>query len=123
MDEESVLETEVQTVPPTESITETVETEASETGDWTVAIETEPEETEVFLDSESVDLTVASDSVPIVTESVIYGDDTTASTEEAVLIDVIQQVGVDIAHCSLFSGFLVCGTLIGIALLRKIYGT
>lgn len=52
-----------------------------------------------------------------------YESETTAATEEIVLVDVIESVGSDIAHANLFSGFLVCGTLVGIALLRKIYGT
>ena len=50
-------------------------------------------------------------------------DETTAATEEVVIVDVIESVGSDIAHASLFSGFLVSGTLVGIFLLRKIYGT
>lgn len=29
----------------------------------------------------------------------------------------------DICHCSLFGSFLICGTLIGLALFRRIYGT
>ena len=44
-------------------------------------------------------------------------------TEELMIIQTIELVGSDIAHANLFSGFLVCGTLIGLALLRKIYGT
>ena len=55
----------------------------------------------------------------------IYGDDaeyqeTTAATEELVIVEVIESVGSDISHATLFSGFLVCGTLVGLALLRKI---
>lgn len=92
MNEETVLETEIQTDPPTEPTSTPDETTAAETGDWTVALATEPEET-----------------LP--------------ETIEMTTIEVIESVGSDVAHACLFSGFLVCGTLIGLALLRKIYGS
>ena len=62
------------------------------------------------------------------TSATIYLDlsgfeETTEATEEILIVDVIESVGSDIAHASLFSGFLVSGTLVGIFLLRKIYGT
>ena len=60
------------------------------------------------------------------TQATIYEDfsgSEMAATEEVTVIEVIQTVGSDIAHANLFSGFLVCGTLVGIVLLRKIYGT
>ena len=62
------------------------------------------------------------------TSATIYLDlsgfeETTEVTEEILIVDVIESVGSDIAHASLFSGFLVSGTLVGIFLLRKIYGT
>lgn len=49
----------------------------------------------------------------------------TEPTEEAetITIQVIQDIGSDIAHVNLFGSFLICGTLIGLALLRKVYGT
>lgn len=45
------------------------------------------------------------------------------TTSEPVTVEIIESVGSDICHSVLFSGFLVCGTLVGCALLRKIYGT
>lgn len=64
------------------------------------------------------------------TSATIYEDlsgseyeETVAATEEVVIVEVIESVGSDIAHASLFSGFLVCGTLVGIFMLRKIHGT
>lgn len=60
------------------------------------------------------------------TQATIYEDfsgSEVAATEEVTVIEVIETVGSDIAHASLFSGFLICGTLVGLALLRKIYGT
>lgn len=63
------------------------------------------------------------------TSATIYEDlsgseyeEAVAATEEVVIVEVIESVGSDIAHASLFSGFLVCGTLVGIALFRRIYG-
>jgi len=50
-------------------------------------------------------------------------EETVAVTEEVPIADVIETVGSDIAHASLFSGFLVSGTLVGIFLLRKVYGS
>ena len=38
------------------------------------------------------------------------------------LVDFQQGVS-DICHVSLFGSFLLCGTLIGLALFRRIYGT
>lgn len=53
-------------------------------------------------------------------------EDSQDPTEETVSLttqDLILSVGSDIAHTNLFGSFLICGTLIGCALLRKIYGT
>ena len=51
--------------------------------------------------------------------------DSTEPTEEVqtITIQVIEDIGSDIVHVNLFGSFLVCGTLIGLALLRKVYGT
>lgn len=117
---------------------ETISTEpaalAAEGTDPTIPDESVPETT-----SETVpETTVAVIDLPAVTDPgelegtspTIYVDpfgseydETTAATEEVVIVDVIESVGSDIAHASLFSGFLVSGTLVGIFLLRKIYGT
>ena len=53
-------------------------------------------------------------------------EDLPESTEETVSLTVqetIEIVGSDICHVNLFGSFLICGTLIGLALLRKVYGT
>ena len=53
-------------------------------------------------------------------------EDLPESTEETISLTVqetIELVGSDILHADLFGSFLVCGTLVGIALWRKIYGT
>lgn len=53
-------------------------------------------------------------------------EDLPESTEETVSLTVqetIELVGSDICHVNLFGSFLICGTLIGLALLRKVYGT
>lgn len=60
------------------------------------------------------------------TEATIYADlsgSDIAATEEVTVIEVIETVGSDIAHANLFSGFLVCGTIVGVTLWSKIYGT
>lgn len=117
MNEETTVPTE-ETVP--ESIeplaTETQET-APEATDGTVATDpTVPETSE----------TVPEESTPEETEETYYEDLSGAATEETtelVIVDVIESVGSDIVHANLFSGFLICGTLVGIAILRKIHGT
>ena len=58
--------------------------------------------------------------------AVIYEDFSgapTEGTETIVIIETIETVGSDLAHATLFSGFLICGTLIGLFIMRKIYGT
>lgn len=40
-------------------------------------------------------------------------------TEAVVLVDVIQTAATDLAHVNLFGSFLICGTLVGIFLLRN----
>ena len=53
-------------------------------------------------------------------------EDGTEATEETVSVvtaEVVQDAAIAVAHADLFGSFLVCGTLIGLALLRKVYGT
>ena len=94
--------------------------------------------------SEDTDSTVSPPSDPVETnpetvpdvsqeasQAVIYEDlsgtdyqELTAVTVDHIeVIQVIETVGTDIAHANLFAGFLVCGTLVGIFLLRGRYGT
>lgn len=49
--------------------------------------------------------------------------ETVAMTTEPVYIDVIQDTGSALIHANLFGSFLICGTLVGIFLLRGRYGT
>ena len=42
---------------------------------------------------------------------------------EAITIQDVQSIGSDIIHANLFGSFLICGTLIGLAILRKVHGT
>lgn len=59
-------------------------------------------------------------------EATIYEDLSGAATEETegtITVQVIETVGSEIIHADLFGSFLICGTLIGLALLRKVYGT
>ena len=107
--DETVLATEEATDPVAEPVTSPDETEAAASGDGSVT----EEENEV---SETV--------AYIPTEELVLEDGSEA-TEETVSITLadIQAVGSDIVHADLFGSFLICGTLIGLALLRKVYGT
>ena len=40
-------------------------------------------------------------------------------TQEIILVDAIQTAATDLAHVNLFGSFLICGTLVGIFLLRN----
>lgn len=51
------------------------------------------------------------------------GEDPVQETISLTVQETILSVGSDIAHTNLFGSFLICGTLIGLALLRKVYGT
>ena len=62
------------------------------------------------------------------TSGTIYEDLSGSNIEETVAGTVIsledlERVGSDVVHADLFGSFLVCGTLIGLALLRNIHGT
>lgn len=88
---------------------------AADPGENTVAT-TEPEVTEEYEIPETM--------ADIPTEEYVLEDSTEAVQETvSVTVEVIQAVGSDIAHTNLFGSFLICGTLIGLALLRKIHGT
>lgn len=55
------------------------------------------------------------------TEATIYEDfsgETALETESIITVEVIESIGSDIIHADLFGSFLVCGTLIGLALFR-----
>lgn len=125
-----------ETNPMESTDVETISTEpvalATEGTDPTIPDESVPETT-----TQTVPETTVTVIDPVVdadpdelesTSATIYLDlsrfeETTEATEEILIVDVIESVGSDIAHASLFSGFLVSGTLVGIFLLRKIYGT
>ena len=129
MDETNPMEsTDVETVF-TESLTLATESTDSSIPDESVpetTSETVPDTTVEVVDPTIVtypeDLESTSATVFLDPFGSEYQEETEA-TEEAVIVDVIETVGSDIAHASLFSGFLVSGTLVGIFLLRKIYGT
>ena len=44
-------------------------------------------------------------------------------TEAVVVVDATTQHVTDLIHADLFGSFLICGTLIGLSLLRGIHGT
>ena len=82
------------------------------------------DEETLLASEETSDPVAESTATPDEAEAAETGDGTV--TEETVSLTVqetIQAVGSDIVHVNLFGSFLVCGTLIGLALLRKVYGT
>ena len=101
------------TVPTQETVPESIEPSSPET------TETAPEATDGTVES----------TAPEETEETFWEDlsgaayeETVAETTEPIYIDVIETTGSYIATSTLFSGFLVCGTLIGLALLRDRHG-
>lgn len=76
------------------------------------------------------------ENVPGETDEPVTQEDETEVTEahdgsvtqetqviETITIQDVQAIGSDIVHSSLFGSFLICGTLIGLAILRKVHGT
>lgn len=54
----------------------------------------------------------------------LIGDPTEETVAEVILTsEEIDSLRSDIVHADLFGSFLICGTLIGLALLRNIHGT
>lgn len=51
------------------------------------------------------------------------GEEAVQETFSVVTVDDLQSVTADIVHADLFGAFLICGTLIGLALLRTRYGS
>lgn len=110
MNEETTIPTEEVSDPGTQPATSPDETEAAATGDGSVT----EEDNEI---SETV--------AELPSEELVLEDGTEASEETLSLLtaEVVQDAAIAVAHADLFGSFLVCGTLIGLALLRKVYGT
>lgn len=113
MNEETTVPSEAPTVPVSEPVTVPAETEVPETTDGTVTEETFSFETLETFYEDLPSAEAAETGVP----------EETAATIEVTTVEIIETVGSDIVHASLFGSFLVCGTLIGLALLRNIHGT
>lgn len=62
-----------------------------------------------------------SETAPADDWTVTEGTDPTEEVE-TISIQVIESVGSDIIHADLFGSFLICGTLIGLAIWRKFDG-
>ena len=76
------------------------------------------------LQTEEPTVPEAETSLPSETEAAAPGDGPVAEETVAVVtVEAIQAVGYDIVHANLFGSFLICGTLVGLALWRKIHGT
>lgn len=110
MNEENTIPTEESSDPVTEPATSPDETEAASSGDGSVT----EEENEI------------SETMAVLPTEELVLEDGTEATEETlslVSVEVVQDAAIAVAHADLFGSFLICGTLIGLALLRKIYGT
>ena len=84
------------------------------------------QEVEVVTETDAAEVTEVSDGA--LTEGTIYEDLSGAEEQETIAGTVItledlQSIESDILHADLFGSFLVCGTLIGLFLLRGIHGT
>ena len=90
---------------PTAPVTESVEDPTN----LEVIKDNEISETVGFVPTEEYVLEVGSEAVP--------------ETVAVVTVDIIETASSNIAHASLFGSFLVCGTLVGIFLLRGRYGS
>ena len=84
-------------------------------------------QTEISSDSgaepftEPVQTEAAASDLPDLNEEI--PEETVAMELQTVTLVDFQQGVSDICHVSLFGSFLLCGTLIGLTLLRRIYGT
>ena len=98
MNEETTLPAEMPSDPEPEMVTETDAAEATEDLDGALTFGTIYEDLSGFNEEET-------------------------TAEVVISLEDIQSVVLDNVHASLFGDFLVCGTLIGLALLRNIHGT
>lgn len=114
MNEETTLPTETRDSIPSEStslaLEETDPTVVPET------VTTEKSLADWFTDPTEV--TEAIEGLPF-----YVSEETVSETVAPETVQVIEEWGSGIVHSTLFSGFLICGTLIGCTLFRKIYGT
>ena len=64
-------------------------------------------------------------SAPEAADGTLTGDTIyEETTAEVVYLSLeMERIGSDILHADLFGSFLICGTLIGLALFRRIHGT
>lgn len=70
--------------------------------------------------------TVVSDSTDLyfaTEDGALIVADSVQETETSSIIQAVETAATDLAHVNLFGSFLICGTLIGLALFRRIYGT
>ena len=114
------------TVPVEETVPKSIEppaTEIPETAPETTDGTVEATEPVTEPPATTAPATVATDP----TQETIFYENLTAATEETteavVIVNVIETAATDLVHVNLFGSFLICGTLVGLALLRKTNGT
>lgn len=79
--------------------------------------------TEILVDQPSEPAPQETEATVAPTDDWSLTDETVSVTIEPDYVAVMESVGSDIAHVNLFGSFLICGTLIGIFILRRIHGT
>lgn len=121
MNEETTLPSETWDSLPSESTALALEETDSAVVPEIVSPEFIPVETEKSLAdwfTDPTEVTEAIEGLPF-----YVPEETVAETVAPETVQVIEEWGSGIVHSTLFSGFLICGTLIGCTLFRKIYGT
>ena len=114
MNEETTLPTETWDSLPSESTS--LALEATDPAVVPETVTTEKSLADWFTDPTEV--TEAIEGLPF-----YVPEETVAETVVPETVQVIEEWGSGIVHSTLFSGFLICGTLIGCTLFRKLYGT
>ena len=110
-------------VPLTTEVPESV----PETTDWIVAPETTeaaPTSPPVFYQPPASSTLLEEYYASLYEETVEATIEETVpeTTTQAITIEIIESIALDQIHVDLFGSFLVCGTLIGLALLRDRHG-
>ena len=80
------------------------------------------QEVEVVTEPDAAEATEASDGA-VIYEDLSGSEETETIAGTVITLEDLHEVGTDMIHADLFGSFLVCGTLIGLFLLRGIHGT
>ena len=121
MNEETTLPSETWDSLPSESTALALEETDPALVSETVTPEFIPVETEKSLAdwfTDPTEVTEATEGIPF-----YVPEETVAETVAPVTVELIEELRSDIVFSNLCSSFLICGTLVGSIIFRKIYGT